>query len=162
MATTESRKISDLLKQQIAVETRTLETLKKEEQNSAEAAVKLVFMGVRMDTAKHAEILKGIVDMLEEIPCDQWSAKVQRYADRVKLQRKLKEIVAEEDSMTDLVSKALKLTKDPIAQLLLTHLKEDEQKHSRNLNEVVRIIQMSPLQSKKAEKGTDIVCATDE
>jgi rubrerythrin len=162
MATTESRKISDLLKQQIAVETRTLETVKKEEDSSKEAAVKLVFMDVRMDTAKHAEFLRGIVDMLEETPCDQWSAKVQRYVDRVKLQRKLKEIVAEEDNMTDLVSKALKLTKDPIAQLLLSHLKEDEQKHSKNLNEIARLIQMSPLQSKKGQKGTDIVCATDE
>jgi len=162
MATTGSRKIAELLKQQIEVEKRTLDIIKKAEESSAEMAVKLVFMDVRLDTAKHAQFLQGIVDMLDEIPCDQWSAKVQRYVDRVNLQRKLKDIVAEEDSMTDLVSKALKLTNDKIAQLLLTHLKEDEQKHSRNLSEIARFIQTRPLQSKKGEKGTDIVCRPDE
>jgi rubrerythrin len=162
MATTGSRKISELLKQQIEVEKRTLDIIKKAEESSAEMAVKLVFMDVRLDTDKHAQFLQGIVDMLDEIPCDQWSAKVQRYVDRVNLQRKLKDIVTEEDSMTDLVSKALKLTNDKIAQLLLTHLKEDEQKHSRNLTEIAHFIQTMPLQSKKGEKGTDIVCKPDE
>jgi hypothetical protein len=64
--------------------------------------------------------------------------------------------------MTDLVSKALKLTNDRIAQLLLTHLKEDEQKHSKNLSEIARFIQTMPLQSKKGQKGTDIVCGPDK
>ena len=162
MATTGSRKVAELLKQQIEVEKRTLDIIKKAEESTDEMAVKLVFMDVRFDTDKHAQFLQGIVDMLDEMPCDQWSAKVQRYVDRVNLQRKLKDIVAEEDNMTDLVSKALKLTNDQIAKLLLTHLKEDEMKHSKNLTEIARVVQTMPLQSKKGQKGTDIVCKTDE
>ena len=158
----ENRKITDLLRQQIEVEKRTLEVITQAENESSEMAVKLVFMDVRLDTAKHAKFLQGIVDLLDETPCDQWSAKVQRYIDRIKLERKLKDIVAQEDSMTDLISKALKLTNDRIAQLLLTHLKEDEQKHSKNLSEIARFIQTMPLQSKKGQKGTDIVCGPDK
>jgi len=158
----ENRKITDLLRQQIEVEKRTLEVITEAENESSEMAVKLVFMDVRLDTAKHAQFLQGIVDLLDQTPCDQWSAKVQRYIDRIKLERKLKDIVAQEDSMTDLISKALKLTNDRIAQLLLTHLKEDEQKHSKNLSEIARFIQMLPLQSKKGQKGTDIVCGPEK
>ncbi len=158
----ENRKITDLLRQQIEVEKRTLEVITQAENESSEMAVKLVFMDVRLDTAKHAQFLQGIVDLLDQTPCDQWSAKVQRYIDRIKLERKLKDIVAQEDSMTDLISKALKLTNDRIAQLLLTHLKEDEQKHSKNLSEIARFIQTMPLQSKKGQRGTDIVCGPDK
>lgn len=158
----ENRKITDLLRQQIEVEKRTLEVITEAENESSEMAVKLVFMDVRLDTAKHAQFLQGIVDLLDQTPCDQWSAKVQRYIDRIKLERKLKDIVTQEDSMTDLISKALKLTNDRIAQLLLTHLKEDEQKHSKNLSEIARFIQMMPLQSKKGQKGTDIVCGPEK
>ena len=158
----DSEKIADLLRQQIEVEQRTLGQLMQAEQEASEPAVKLVFMDVRLDTAKHAQFLQGIVDLLDQTPCDEWSAKVQRYADRVKLGRKLRDIVTEEDSMSDLVSRALKLTDDRIAQLLLTHLKEDEQKHSKTLSEIARSIQTMPLQSKKGQKGTDIVCKPEK
>jgi len=158
----DSEKIADLLRQQIEVEQRTLGQLMQAEQEASEPAVKLVFMDVRLDTAKHAQFLQGIVDLLDQTPCDEWSAKVQRYADRVKLGRKLRDIVTEEGSMSDLVSRALKLTDDRIAQLLLTHLKEDEQKHSKTLSEIARSIQTMPLQSKKGQKGTDIVCKPEK
>jgi hypothetical protein len=40
-------------------------------------------------------------------------------------------------------------------------MKDEESSHSKDLMQLVKVIQMSPLQTKKGEKGTDIVCETE-
>jgi hypothetical protein len=115
-------------------------------------------MELRLDTWKHVKFLEGMIEMLTTAPCDTWSAKIQRYVDRVKLERMIDSLVQEEDMMAELYGEALAEINDPIAELLLLHLKETEERHSQDLKKIVRIIQTAPLQSVKAEKGNDIVC----
>ena len=64
--------------------------------------------------------------------------------------------------MEALADESLKNTNDPFAQYLLKHLREDERNHLEELEELSRLIQTAPLQAKKGEKGTDIVCETEE
>ncbi|MFW9927482.1 MAG: hypothetical protein ACFFDM_12085, partial [Candidatus Thorarchaeota archaeon] len=113
------------------------------------------------DTWKHIKFLEGMKELLTTTPCDEWSAKVARYAGRIKLERELNSLAQEEDKMINLLEKALVKVSDPIARLLLEHMKEEELSHSTDLRQLVKLIQVSPLQSKKGEKGTDIVCETD-
>ncbi|MFW9908619.1 MAG: hypothetical protein ACFFEF_08590, partial [Candidatus Thorarchaeota archaeon] len=132
------------------------------EDEVSETAVKLVFMELRLDSWKHQKFLEGIVEMIHDTPCDQWSAKVQRYVDRVKLQKTLAKLGQEQKEMVSLATDSLRRTKDPIAKFLLNHLLEDESHHRQGIEELIRIIQKAPLQAVKAEKGTDIVCAAEE
>ncbi|MHA1906955.1 MAG: hypothetical protein ACW98Y_06650 [Candidatus Thorarchaeota archaeon] len=155
-------KLIETLQKQIEVEERTLNMLSKAEDEVSETAVKLVFMELRLDSWKHQKFLEGIIEILKDTPCDAWSAKVQRYIDRVKLQKTIEALVEEEKEMEALAEESLRNTKDPVAQFLLRHLKEDETHHRQELEELIRLINSAPLQSKKAEKGSDIVCATDE
>lgn len=150
------------LQKQIEVEKETQIRLSKAEEEVTETAVRLVFMELRLDSWKHQKFLEGILEMLEETPCDRWSAKVQRYIDRVKLDKTLNELVRAETEMFNLAEKALKTTDDPIARYLLGHLKHDEEHHKKALEELITLIQKSPLQSKKGQKGTDIVCETED
>ncbi len=152
----------ETLEKQIEVEKATLNKLSKAEEEVSETAVKLVFMELRLDSWKHQKFLEGIIEMLKETPCDAWSAKVQRYIDRVKLDKTLNELVDAESEMFSLAEKALKKTNDPVAQYLLSHLKHDEQHHKKELEGLITLIQTSPLQSKKGQKGTDIVCETED
>ncbi|MFW9843072.1 MAG: hypothetical protein ACFFEV_00690 [Candidatus Thorarchaeota archaeon] len=154
--------LSTILNEQIDVEQETLKNLELAEEQASETAVRLIFMEMRFDTAKHIKFLESIIKMLETTPCDEWSAKVQRYIDRVKLQRDLESFIEQESKMITLLEKALTKIDDPLARFLLLHLKEDEESHHDDLKELVRLIQMQPLQRVKGEKGSDIVCDTED
>ncbi|MBD3407998.1 MAG: hypothetical protein GF411_17895 [Candidatus Lokiarchaeota archaeon] len=148
----------EILQDQVSVEENLLNDLENAEERVHETAVRLVFMEMRLDTWKHKEFLKGLIEMLMDTPCDAWSAKVQRYIDRVKLSRDLESFKKQESRMIDLLDKAIEKMTDPLGELLLEHLRKDEERHHADLEELVRIIQMQPLQSVKGETGADIVC----
>ncbi|MFW9809994.1 MAG: hypothetical protein ACFFE6_11520 [Candidatus Thorarchaeota archaeon] len=160
MSGTEAEIIA-VLDEQIQLEQNTLEKIVKLEEDSKETAVRLVFLDLRLDTWKHIKFLEGMKELLSTTPCDEWSAKVARYAGRIKLERELNSLALEEDRMISLLEKALGKISDPIARLLLEHMREEESDHSTDLKQLVKLIQKSPLQSKKGEKGTDIVCETE-
>ncbi|TFG31251.1 hypothetical protein EU528_06655 [Candidatus Thorarchaeota archaeon] len=153
--------VIDIFKTQIEVEQKTLDRLVKLEEDAKETAVRLSFMDLRLDTWKHIKFLEGMIELLTTTPCDEWSAKVGRYAGRVKLERELDHLRKDEDEMIRLLDKAISKVDDPIAKLLLKHMKDEESSHSKDLAKLVKLIQQAPLQSKKGEKGTDIVCDTE-
>ncbi len=153
--------IIEIFKSQIEVEQATLSKLVKLEEDAKETAVRLCFMDLRLDTFKHVKFLEGMIELLDTTPCDEWSAKVGRYAGRVKLERELNNLMNDESDMIDLLDNALSKIEDPIARLLLEHMKEEERSHHDGLEKLVGVIKQAPLQSKIGEKGTDIVCDTD-
>ncbi|MHA2321175.1 MAG: hypothetical protein ACXACG_05910, partial [Candidatus Thorarchaeota archaeon] len=107
------------------------------------------------------KFLEGMIEHLTTTPCDEWLAKVGRYAARVKLEREIDTLIEEESEMFELLDKAIQKIDDPVAHLLVEHLKEEESSHLDYLSKWAKIIQQAPLQAKKGEKGTDIVCDTD-
>lgn len=153
--------IIDIFKNQIDVENKTLNKLVKLEEEARETAVRLAFMNLRLDTWKHVKFLEGMIELLETTPCDEWSAKVARYAGRVRLERELINLKSDEDDMIRLLESAIRKVDDPIGKLLLEHLQEEEKYHLDDLGKLVKLIKKAPLQSKKGEKGTDIACDTD-
>ncbi|MBN2230136.1 MAG: hypothetical protein JW779_11160 [Candidatus Thorarchaeota archaeon] len=155
MSTTQ---IEDIFKKQIDVEQKTLDKLVKLEEEAKETAVRLAFMDLRLDTWKHIKFLEGMIELLTTTPCDEWSAKVGRYAGRIKLERELEALVKDEGKMVSLLDQALNKINDPIAKLLLQHMKDEEKSHSTDLGKLVHLIKQAPLQTKKGQKGTDIVC----
>jgi hypothetical protein len=159
MATTnKDQELIEILESQIDVEKTTLNEIAELEDKVSEASVRLVLMSMRLDTWKHQKFLEGVVQMLKETPCDLWSEKVQRYVDRVKLERKVNALMDQEVSMIDYLEKAITLMSDPVGSMLLEHLRDDEVRQENDLKKLIRIIQQAPLQPKKGEKGSDIEC----
>jgi len=154
-----NERLVDLLQRQIEVEKKTLIMLSKAEEEVSETAVRLAFLDLRLDSWKHQKFLEGMIEMINETPCDEWSAKVQRYVDRVKLQKTLDALIIEEKEMLSLVEQSIGEINDPIGKFLLIHLRDDEKTHTENLDELSRLIMTSPLQSVKGVKGTDIECS---
>ena len=151
----------EIMKDQIKIEQETLNRLVKLEEDSKETVVRLAFMELRLDTWKHIKFLEGMIEHLTTTPCDEWSAKVGRYAGRVKLEREIDSLIKDENEMVKLLDKALAKINDPVAQLMMENLRNEENSHREYLADWVKVIQQAPLQSKKGEKGTDIVCETD-
>jgi hypothetical protein len=151
-------KLIGLMRQQIEVEKRNLNALAEAENEARETAVRLALMNMRLDTWKHQKFLEGMIEMLTTTPCDEWSAKVGRYAGRIKLERNLEEFKNDESDMIKLANDALSLVNDPLAAFLLEKLREEEERRYGEIEELVTLIKQSPLQSRKGEKGTDVVC----
>ena len=158
MTTLSNDRLIELLQKQIEVEKKTLNMLAIAEDEVSETAVRLAFMDLRLDSWKHQKFLEGMIELLTKTPCDEWSAKVQRYIDRIKLKKTLDDLIAEEKEMVKLAEQALEEITDPLGRFLLTHLKEDEKHHTENLRQLLSLIMTSPLQSVKGQKGSDIIC----
>ena len=150
-----------LMTEQIEVEQATLNRLVKLEEDSTEPAVRLAFMELRLDTWKHIKFLEGMIEHLTETPCDEWSEKVSRYANRIKLEREIRDLIDDENEMLSLLESSLKKTDDPVVHLLVEHLKDEESNHLKYLSKWAKFVQQAPLQSKKGKKATDIVCPAD-
>ncbi len=161
MLSAREEEIIEILESQIEVEKKTLDRISRLEEDAKEVAVRLAFMDLRLDTWKHIKFLEGMIEHIITVPCDEWSAKVGRYAGRVKLERELEHLIEEEGEMVRLLQKVLPRINDPIAKLMLDHMREEEESHSTDLKQLVSLIKQAPLQSKKGQKGTDIVCETD-
>jgi hypothetical protein len=78
----------------------------------------------------------------------------------VKLERNLEELLNDENDMIKLAGEALGLVNDPLAAFLLKKLREEEERRYGEIEELVKLIKQAPLQAKKGEKGTDVVCET--
>jgi rubrerythrin len=156
-----SSELISIFRKQIDIENKTLEKLVKLEEDAKETVVRLAFMELRLDTWKHVKFLQGMIELLTTTPCDEWSAKVGRYAGRVKLERELSALVGDEEQMVSLLETSLKKVDDPIGQLLIEHMRDEEMTHHEDLKKLVRLIKRAPLQSKKGEKGSDIACDSD-
>jgi len=150
-----------VMKDQIQVEKDTLNRLVNLEEEAKETVVRLAFMELRLDTWKHIKFLEGMIEHLTTTPCDEWSAKVGRYAGRVKLEREIGSLINDENKMVKLLDRALEKINDPIPQLLMGNLRKEEKSHLDYLSSWVKLIKQAPLQPIKGEKGTDIVCETD-
>ena len=159
---TGTNNLMEILEEQVKVEEGTLTQLQAAELDASETAVRLVFLEMRLDTLKHKEFLEGMIEMMRHTPCDRWSAKVQRYIDRVKLSRQLDSFKEQESKMIELLDRALKEAADPLGKLLLLHLRMDEERHHSDLEEMTRLIKMQPLQTVTGDTGASIVCETDE
>jgi len=153
--------IISIMKDQIQVEQDTLNRLVNLEEQAKEPAVRLAFMELRLDTWKHIKFLEGMIEHMTSTPCDQWSAKVARYSGRVRLEREIDSLMLDEGEMKNLLDRALEKISDPVVQLLIEHLKDEEESHLDYLSKWVRLIQQTPLQPKKGTKGTDIVCEAE-
>jgi rubrerythrin len=153
--------IIEIMRDQIKVEKVTLNRLVRLEEEARETVVRLAFLELRLDTWKHIKFLEGMIEHLTTTPCDEWSAKVARYSGRVKLEREIEALINEEDEMVKLLDKAIEKISDPIAQLMLKNMRDEEHSHRMYLADWVKLIQQTPLQTKKGQKGTDIVCETD-
>ncbi|MBD3157384.1 MAG: hypothetical protein GF309_01225 [Candidatus Lokiarchaeota archaeon] len=152
------QKLMDVLQNQIDVESSTLEQLSEYEGESRQAVVRLVLLFMRLDTWKHQQFLEGVIDLLNEAPCDTWSAKVDRYTERIQLERRLESLLEQEKQMSDYLGQAIEEMDNPVARKLLSHLREDEMRHQKDIKELVSLVKQYPLQPKKGEKGSDIIC----
>ncbi len=133
-------KLVPLIKKQIIIENEHVRKIAELEKRVGNAAAKLLLLEMRLDSEKHAGILTGILETLKGVPPSKtlWEYELEGYIDPIIVKRSLEEHVKMEADVLAHVQEEMKHTKDEGLKLLLGHIAEDEKKHHKILEEIVR------------------------
>lgn len=129
----------DLIKQQIAVEKNFVATISKELRNIHNVAAKLLLLETQKDSEKHALILEGILDVISQKDAKPlWDTLLDSYVDKIVVRKNLENHIKTETTMLEHIKKEMKETKDEGIRLLLEHIANDEEKHHKILQTVIK------------------------
>ena len=129
----------DLLKEQLKIEKNFVTAIDSEIESVHNVAARLLLLETKKDSEKHALIIEGILQTLkkgESKPL--WDTLQDSYVDKMVVKRKLENHVKTETVMLEHIEKELKEAKDEGIQLLLEHIAEDEKKHHKILQTVIK------------------------
>lgn len=133
-------RLVELIRAQIKVEKENVRQVTETEKKVDNAAAKLSLLEIRLDSQKHADILNGILEVLSGVPPSQtlWEYKISSYIDPFLVKGELENHEKREARMIDHVEEEIKQTKDEGIKLLLQHVLEDERKHHKILETIVK------------------------
>ena len=133
-------KLIPLIKKQITIEKEHVKKISAMEKKVGNAAARLLLLEMRLDSEKHAGILTGILETIKGIPPSKtlWAYELEGYIDPILVKKSLEQHVKMEADVLAHVEEEMKHTKDEGLKLLLHHIAEDEKKHHKILEEIVR------------------------
>ena len=104
------------------------------------AAAKLLLAEMRFDSQKHEAILDEVLNVLEDKPQPEllWDARIESYVDMQVVKKELEKHMQLESDMLGDVEKEVKETNDEAVKTLLAHIAEDEKKHHKNIELIIK------------------------
>ena len=133
-------KLIQLIKQQIGIENEHVEHISKLEKMVNVAAAKLLLLEMRLDSQKHAGILNGILEVLQGVPSNLtlWNYQIESYTDQIAVKKSLELHIKMEKDVIAHVQEEIRRTDDEGMKLLLQHIADDENKHHKILETIVK------------------------
>jgi rubrerythrin len=107
------------------------------------AAAKLLLAEMRLDSVKHEVILREILNVIEKQPSllpeiKLWDYRIESFVDMEVARKELQRHVNVEADMLQSVEKVIKATPDEALKVLLSHIAEDERKHHKNIELIIK------------------------
>jgi rubrerythrin len=137
---TQERKLLQLIKQQINVEGEHVNSINELRKKVGNAAARLLLLEMRLDSEKHVAVLTEMLEILSRVHPETflWDHVCEEYVDETLVKREFEEHVKKENSVIAQLKDEVKHTKDEGLKLLFQNLEEDETKHKRLLETMVR------------------------
>lgn len=137
------RNLVDKVQAHIRLEKNTARGLEKLEKATANLAAKLFLAEMRFDTEKHAKILQTMLDLMKQRKPETasrtlWDTRIRSYVDAVAAKKMLEEHVEIETNMLKHVEEEMEKTKDDALKLLFRHIADDEQKHHKIMEAILK------------------------
>jgi rubrerythrin len=129
-----------LIKKQIEIEKDQVARLAELQKKVHTAAAQLLLYEMELDSQKHASILSGILKVLKGVPPSKtlWNYRIESYVDELVVKRELETHMKMETDILDHVEKETEQTADEGLKLLLQNIAEDEKKHHKILETIVK------------------------
>lgn len=104
------------------------------------AAGKLLLAELRHDSQKHEAILGEILKVFEDKPeiGQLWDARIESYVDMQVMKKELERHIQLETAMLRDIEAEIKETNDEALKILFTHIAEDEKKHHKNIELIIK------------------------
>lgn len=136
----EKEKLIQLVKKQIGIERELVKKIGEMEKKVGNAAAKMLLLEMRLDSQKHAGILTSILKILRGVPPSQtiWEYRLESYVDPFVVKKELENHMKMETAVLTHVEEEIKQTKDEGLKLLLQHIADDEKKHHKILETIVK------------------------
>jgi rubrerythrin len=129
----------DLIKKQIEVEKGFVTAVDKEIKNTHNVAARLLLLETQKDSEKHAMILEGILEVISKKDSKPlWDTLIESYVDKLVVKKSLENHIKTEEEMLEHIEREMKETDDEGIKLLLEHIAEDEKKHHKILETVIK------------------------
>ena len=133
-------KLVQLIKEQIEIEKENVRQVGETEKKVGNAAAELFLNVIKLDSKKHVDIFNGLLKVLHGIPPSKtlWEHRMESYIDPFVVKRELENHMDREAEMIVHVEEEIKQTEDEGLKLLLQHIADDERKHHKILQTVVK------------------------
>jgi len=129
-----------LIKKQVEIENDHVKRLDALQKKVHTAAAQLLLFEMQLDSQKHASILRGILKVLKGVPPSKtlWNYRIESYVDEFVVKSELETHIKMETEVLNHVEKEIEQTKDEGLKLLLQHIADDEKKHHKILETIVK------------------------
>ena len=132
-----------MIRFQIKLEKNTTKKIRELEEVTTNLAAKLFLAEMRFDTEKHAKILQTMLDLMNQYEPDRrskrfWQIETTEYVDALVAKKMLEDHVKVETKMLEHVEKEMKKTDDIALKLLFRHIIEDERKHHKIMETILK------------------------
>ena len=135
-----SDELKKLVKAQIVIEEVNVKEAAETEEKLGNMAAKLLLHIIALDSQKHAYVLNGILEAAKDIPTSEtlWEHKLDNYVDPFAAKQRLEKHIKREAQMIKYVDEESKLTKDEGLKTLLQYIVEEEKKHHKMLETIIK------------------------
>jgi rubrerythrin len=132
--------LTALIKQHADIEREDAKNINAMRKRTSNAVARLLLLEMQLDSAKHEAILTEMLETLKGIPPGKslWEHELDEYIGNAIVRREFEEHVTKENDVLAHLEKELSHTKDEGLKLLLQNITEDEKKHHRMLQTMIK------------------------
>ena len=131
--------LEQLVREQIKVERNFVTAVDREIKDVHNVASRLLLLETQKDSEKHAIILEGILKVIAQKDAKPlWDTLQDSYVDSLVVKKNLENHLKTETVMLGHIEKEMKATKDEGIRLLLENIANDEKKHHKILETVIK------------------------
>ena len=132
-----------MLKTHMKAEANMIKVCAELEKKVHTAAAKLLLAEMRLDSVKHEGIIREILNVIEKRPpppaeTKLWDYRIESFVDMEVVRKELQRHVNVEVDMLHYIEKVIKATPDEAVKVLLSHIAEDEEKHHKNMELIIK------------------------
>lgn len=131
--------IVEMIREQKRLEEDTMKRARELEGKVHNKAARLFLMELRLDSLRNATICQEILDLMEEsVPENLWDERIESYVGWEAAKKAIEDHMLQEETRLKHIQEIIAKSRDEAIKLLFTHMVEDERKHSKNMELVIR------------------------
>jgi rubrerythrin len=130
-------KLLEMIARQISVEDKAVEIYRETMKLIDNAAVKLIFEGMALDSGKHAKMYRTVENVLKTQPYSFKDFHEDRWTDKLVAKRELEKHIKMEEQMIEFLKQELTMVEQKTLKAIFDAILQDEIRHHKTLKDII-------------------------